>query len=491
MSDYLAFDLGAESGRAVIGTINDNRINISEIHRFSNIQIEDSGHIYWDIPYLFGELRKSLSIAVDIGYNELNGIGIDTWGVDYGIIGKDQRIMEAPYAYRDSRTNGMMEEVFKVIPEKDLYSLTGIQFMQFNTIFQIYGQINQNRDFFNNAESLLFMPDLLNYLMSGEVVSEYTIASTSQLLNIHNKIWEKEIFTKLELPLTIMPSIVQPGTVIGKLLPDIARETGLSTVDIIAPACHDTACAVAAVPAGRGNRAYISSGTWSLVGIETDEPIVNELSLENNFTNEGGVNGKIRFLKNMMGLWLLQGCMKIWSKDEKDINYGDLVKLAAESEPFKCIIDPDHNGFLNHPDMIEEITKFCRNTGQPIPETKGEVARCIFESLAFKYRIIIEQINLMIDESVDTIHIVGGGSQNLLLDQFTSNASGLPVSAGPVEATALGNIIVQAAAKNDIADIEEGRRIIAGSFPLEHFEPEDTDLWKDNYEKVKGLFSDR
>jgi rhamnulokinase len=488
-ANFLAFDFGAESGRAILGVLDGEKIVLEEIHRFPNVQIKESGHIHWNISSLFDELKKGLSSAANLGFKDLLGIGVDTWGVDFGLLGKDNQILGNPFAYRDSRTEGIMERAFELMPKEEMYSCTGIQFMQFNSIFQLLSMVLSKSPLLESCKMLLFMPDLFNFLLTGEKYSEYTIASTSQLLNAEKKEWESNIFEKLFLPMDIMAPLVPPGTIIGKLLPGIAREAGMSQIDVIAPACHDTACAVAAVPAKSSNWAYLSSGTWSVVGIEVDEPIINEITLKNNFTNEGGINQKIRFLRNTMGLWLLQRCIKSWEKKGESLTYGELTNLTEKTPAFKCFIDPDDRMFLNPEDMPTAIVEFCKKTQQPIPGEKGEYVRCIFESLALKYRFIIDRIKNMCKNPLDVLHIVGGGSQNELLNQFSANATGLPVVAGPVEATAAGNILIQAVTKKELTGIEEGRRLVSRSFPLKYYEPEFQEKWNEVYEKTKWMFT--
>ncbi len=486
---FIAFDFGAESGRAILGSLEGKKIRLEELHRFPNKQINISGHIHWDMTYLMEELKKGLRAAVESGYRELLGLGVDTWGVDFGLVGRDNQILGHPYAYRDSRTQGMMEKAFQLMPRERIYQSTGIQFMPFNSVFQLLSMVESGSPLLEQCQTLLFMPDLFNFLLTGQKCSEYTIASTSQLLNAKQKIWELEIFEKLGLPFDIMAPLVQPGTSIGRLRPEIAEETGTLSLDVIAPACHDTASAVAAVPAQSSNWAYLSSGTWSLLGVETDAPVITQDSLKNNFTNEGGVGGMIRFLRNTMGLWLLQRCLKTWQEQGDSLDYDELEGLALEEKEFKCFVDPDDQSFLNPPDMPAAIVEFCRKTGQPYPEKKGEFVRCILESLALKYRFLIEKINSMSPKPVEVLHIVGGGSRNELLNQFTANATGFPVIAGPVEATAAGNIMVQAIAKKILSGIEEGRKVIARSFPLKDFHPADQDRWSEVYNRVKGMFS--
>ncbi len=486
---FLAFDFGAESGRAILGILDRKKICLEEIHRFPNKQTSVSGHIHWDLSYLFGELKKGLKSAARKGHRELLGLGVDTWGVDFGLIGKDDRILEDPFAYRDKRTEGMMDRAFQLISREEMYARTGIQFMPFNSVFQLLSVVESQSALLDKIETLLFMPDLFNFLLTGQKLSEYTIASTSQLLNAQKRDWEPGIFEKLGLPAHIMAPIIQPGTSIGQILPEISQKTDISPVDVIAPACHDTASAVAAVPAHTANWAYLSSGTWSLLGVEVGEPVINEQSLKNNFTNEGGVGGKIRFLRNTMGLWLLQRCLKDWEKKGGSHDYDELAALAFNSQEFKSIVDPDDHTFLNPPDMPGAIAEFCRRTRQPVPEKKGEFVRCIYESLAFKYRFLVDKINAMCPEPVEVLHVVGGGSQNEMLNRFSADATGLRVTAGPAEATAVGNIIIQAITKNVVSSIEEGRKVVSRSFPLKTYEPQNKNKWNRVYEKIKGMFS--
>jgi rhamnulokinase len=487
-SKYLAADFGAESGRVIIGTLDNNIISLEEIHRFSNHQIMVQGRIYWDLLALFSELKKGLTAAAKTGHQDIRSIGIDTWGVDFGLIDHQGRLIGNPVCYRDSRTDGMMERTFKKISREKIYNLTGIQFMQLNTIFQLVSMVEEKNPQLQIADKLLFMPDLFNYLLTGKIVAEYSIASTSQLLNSETKFWEDEIFNKLNLPKNVMPEVVEPGSLVGQLLDDVAAEVGLNPVNVIAPAGHDTACAVAAVPAESGNWAYLSSGTWSLLGIESKKPIVNKESYKYGFTNEGGVDNTIRFLKNIMGMWLLEHSRRSWKKAGLMTDYDNLLNQASNVIPFQSIVNPDDPSFLNPPDMPEAIAGFCNKTGQNIPKTEGEFVRCILESLAFKYRFVIEMINSMRPIKVERLHIVGGGSQNKMLNQFIANATGIPISAGPIEGTAIGNIMMQAIADGKIKNINEGRKLVGSSFPVEHFEPQETESWDHHYQKIITLF---
>ncbi len=485
----MAFDLGAESGRAILAGLAKDKLILEEIHRFVNRPVQVLGHLHWDVLRLFDDMKQGMAQAASKANGQLLGIGVDTWGVDFGLTGRENLLLGNPYAYRDKRLDGIMPKAFAFMPKEEIYARTGIQFLQFNSIFQLFALAQENSPLLEVSERLLFMPDLFNLFMTGEVCSEYSIASTSQLLHAAHKTWEPELFNKLQLPMHIMPPIVPPGTVLGKLLPEIAAETGLGPVDVVAPACHDTASAVAAVPARGDNWAYLSSGTWSLMGIEAHEPIITEQTQENNFTNEGGVNQTIRFLRNIAGLWLLQGCRRSWERQGLTVGYDELLSAAKNAKPFKCIVNPDDAIFLNPPDMPTAIVEYCRSGQQPIPESKGEFVRCVLESLALKYRFIIDKISEMQAKRIDKLHIVGGGSQNDLLNQFAANATGLPVIAGPVEATAIGNILVQAIAKKELDSIEEGRQLVARSFPLRMFEPNDHEAWNAVYERFKRMFA--
>ena len=485
---FIALDYGAGSGRVLLGKISDKSINLEELHRFENPQIKVHGHIYWDLLRLFEELKTGLRNAALKGHKDIHGIGVDTWGVDFGFVGRDNVLLGNPYAYRDSRTDGMMEAAFSHLSKDDIYKYTGIQFMQLNSVFQLLSMVKVDHPLLDVAERILFMPDLFNFLMTGEKVSEYTMASTSQLMNAETKQWEANIFARLNLPIDLMGDIIQPGWVVGSLLPEIAKDVGLSHVDVIAPGCHDTASAVAAVPAKGENWAYLSSGTWSLLGIEASAPIINENSLKFNFTNEGGVGNTIRFLRNAMGLWLLEGVRNSWANQGDSLSYEKLVHLAEKATPFKCVIDPDNSAFLNPTDMISAIDWYCLQNKINKPETQGEYVRTIFESLALKYRWIVEKINSMRITPMEKLYIVGGGCQNQLLNQFTANATGIPVYAGPVEATGLGNIMMQGIAKGIISSINEGRELVANSFPSKTYEPKETKLWNEIYKSVENRF---
>lgn len=470
VSKYLAIDLGAESGRVIVGIFDGQQIRLEEVHRFPNKQVKIFNGNYWNVLSLFEEIKKGLLLAVEKGYGDIESIGIDTWGVDFGLIDKNGQLLGMPHTYRDSRTDGIPEKVYEKISSDEIYGITGIQLMQINSLYQLYSLKLFNKELLNNCSKILFMPDLFNYLLTGVMKSEYTIASTSQMVNSKTRSFDEKIFSELGIPKNITAPIVEPGTVIGKLLPEIAKEVGLNEVDVIAVGCHDTASAVAAVPAEGKDWAYLSSGTWSLIGIETDEPVI-ELSLKNNFTNEGGVGGKTRFLHNTMGLWFIQALRKSWGGKGDTLTYEEITELASVAKEFAAVIEPDDKLFLNPEDMVEAIEKYCEQTNQDKPKTKGEFARVVLESLALKYKMILEKIENVSNKKIEKLHIVGGGSQNELLNQLTANAAKKKVLAGPVEATALGNVIVQAIAKNKIESLNKAREIVSNSFPLKTYTP--------------------
>ncbi|MBN2103348.1 rhamnulokinase [bacterium] len=484
---YIAADFGASSGRIMLAEI-DRSIRLKEIHRFPNHQILNLGHYQWDLLGLFHELKTGLSKITNAGHREIAGIGVDTWGVDFGFVGRNNVILCNPYCYRDSRSQGMMEIAFEKFSRTEIYSATGIQFMALNSVYQLLSMVESGHPVLDAAESLLFMPDLFHFLMTGERRSEYSIASTSQLLNAQARQWDALIFEKLNLPRHLMAEIVDSGTVIGNLRQEIREETGLTIKRVIAPASHDTAAAVAAVPASDKNSwAYLSSGTWSLLGVELQAPLINADTLERNYTNEGGVRSTIRFLKNVTGMWLVEECRRKWQKDG-DISYESLLNEADQSPPFQSLLNVDNPDFMNPPDMVKAIQAFCRRSNQPVPETRGQFIRSILESLALRYRQVIEDINHLQGKPVEILHVVGGGSQNAMLNQFTADATGIPVIAGPVEATALGNVITQAVAAGQLDSIEQGRALIARAFPMQEFLPQKTERWDEASHRYQDIF---
>ena len=483
---FFAVDLGATSGRTIIGTLADGKVRLEELTRFPNNLIETGGHFYWDIYALYFEIIKGLKAAVRRGL-QVESIGIDTWGVDFVCVGDDGALLRNPLSYRDPHTFGAMEEYFaNAVPKEDVYKATGIQFMNFNSLFQLYVMKRDGNTALKHAEKILFVPDALSWMLTGEEVCEYTIASTSQLLNPVTKELDARLLSSLGLGRDLFGRMVMPGTRIGTLTEEVQKMTGLGPVPVIAVAGHDTASAVAAVPAKDEYFAYLSSGTWSLMGIETKEPIINNVSYERNFTNEGGVEGTTRFLKNICGMWLLERCRKEWG-DDAPADYGVLLSEAMKVPAFQSLINPDNPVFANPADMQGAIKEYCRATGQHVPEGYAEICRCIFESLALRYRQVAGYLKEMASFPIDTLHIIGGGSLNEYLNQFTANATGLTVLAGPQECTALGNIMLQAKAAGAVGGIFDMRRIIAESVTMKRYEPQDKALWDEAYEKFKEL----
>jgi rhamnulokinase len=477
---FLAFDIGAESGRALLGNLKDNKIELKEIHRFPNGMMNVLGHYHWNIYRLYEEIQKSLEICAIEEKVMPEAIGIDTWGVDYALLAKDGSILEVPFAYRDPRTNSAIEEFFTIVPRKKIYELTGNQFLQFNTLFQLYAAKRDKSPILEMATDLLFMPDVLNYMITGIKKSEFTYATTSQLYNPMKNDWEDELFKALDISRSIMQEIVSPGTILGDLHEAICRQVGIDPLPVIAVAAHDTGSAIAAIPAAGTNWAYISSGTWSLMGIESAKPLISPKTLEYNLTNEGGVGYTFRVLKNIMGLWLLQQCRKSWS--DQNYDYGTLVELAKTASPFKAFLDPEAPDFLNPDDMPTAIAGYCRRTGQYEPASHAEVVRMILESLALKYRFTLDQLKDVSPFNIEKIYIIGGGVQNKTLCQFTANATGLPVIAALVEGTAVGNIMVQAMALGYVNSLREIRKVIGNSFEPTVYEPQQVQQWENAYD---------
>ena len=481
---FLAFDLGASGGRAILGSLTGEKLTLTEVHRFTNQMLLLHGHYYWNIFSLFSELKTGLAKCVREMQIQPESIGIDTWGVDYALVTADGQLAGLPFAYRDKRTDESMKQFFELLPMKETYLLSGIQFMQFNTLFQLFSALRSGLETMKIASSLLFTPDVLNFLFTGIRKNEYTIASTSQMLKAGKPEWEFRLFDVAGIPHDLVEEIILPGSVLGSLLPEVCAETGSEAVPCIAVASHDTASAIAAVPAAEGTWAYISSGTWSLMGIESPQPQVSEETLTQNFTNEGGVDGTTRFLKNIMGLWLIQECKRQWDA-ESTLSWSDIVELSRSATPFVSLVDPDDLSFLNPGDMPAAICAFCEKSGQPVPSGKAAIARCIYESLALKYKFTLEQIEKMIKKPVEKIHIIGGGANNRFLCQLTANATGLPVLAGPVEATAIGNILMQARGLGYVESLSEMRKIVSDSFGMIQYLPVNTQQWEENYLRFK------
>ena len=485
MSHYLAFDLGAESGRAILGTLESGRLTLEEIHRFPNTPVRVFSSLYWDTLRLWHEIQQGLRIAGRERQTALDGIGVDTWGVDFALLDAAGALLENPRHYRDARNNGMMDAVFKVVPREEVFAQTGIQFIQINSLYQLYAMRLAGSPALACAHTLLMTPDLFNYWLTGVAKSELTIASTSQFYNPQRAGWATELFDRLDLPKRILPEIVAPGTCLGPLVPQIAEASHLSAVPVYATGSHDTASAVAASPAEGDSWCYISSGTWSLMGVEIDKPVIDARSLSLNLTNEMGACGKTRLLKNIAGLWLLQECRRAWALTGREYSYDELTTMATSAPPFSAVIDPD--AFLEPDDMPAKISAHCRATGQPAPESVAATARTIFESLALRYRDVLESLESLLGRRFGTIHIVGGGSRNRVLNQFVADACGCTVIAGPAEATAMGNVLIQAMGAGELSGLSAVREIVRRSCELETFTPKPAAAWDRAYEKFREV----
>lgn len=478
---YLAFDFGAESGRAVLGTMHAGVLSIREVHRFPNDPVESGGSLHWDVLRLWFEVRKALASIEEDG---LSSIGVDTWGVDYALLGEKGELLQNPYHYRDRRTQGVMEEVFRVVPREKIYAATGIQFMSINTLYQLIAAKRDTPSLLKSARHLVTMPDLFNYWLTGKTVCEFTNATTTQMVDPTTRDWARPLMESLGLPTTLPAPIVEPGSTIGTLLPGIARCASLTGTSMIAPAAHDTGSAVAAISA-RDGTAFLSSGTWSLLGTELDAPVLTADALRLNFTNEGGVCGTTRLLKNVMGLWMLQSCRQCWTEQGKAFEYRELMEMATREPAFRRLVDPDDELFLRPTDMPAAIDQFCARTNQPPPSGPGPYVRAILESLAFKYRLVLRDLEQVSGRRMKQIRVIGGGSKNRLLNQFTADATGRQVLAGPAEATAIGNIAIQILATGGASSLQEVRSIVDRSFPTEIFEPTETDKWDLEYERFQ------
>jgi rhamnulokinase len=474
--NFLAFDLGAESGRAIAARFDGDRLALEEVHRFPNRPVRVFGHLYWDVLRLFDEMKRGLAAAG----RELVSLGVDTWGVDFGLLGPDGALVENPFHYRDARTNGVMEKLFTVVPRQEVFERTGIQFMQLNTLYQLYALHLERPHALEQSRTLLMMPDLFHYWFTGRIAAEYTIATTTQFYDPRRRDWSHDLLEPLGLPARILPQIVPPGTLLGPLLDSVAGEAGVPSIPVVAPASHDTGSAVAAVPAHGGDWAFLSSGTWSLLGAEVPEPIINARTLDLNFTNEGGAFGTIRLLKNISGLWLLEECRREWARQGSNLGYAELCEAALAAPPFTALLDPDDPSFLSPGDMPAKIAAYCGRTNQPAPQNPGATTRVIFESLALKYRAVLRSLDQIRGRPTRVLHIVGGGSKNALLCQFTADATGVPVIAGPEEATAIGNVLLQALALGHLKSPSEARELVRRSWKPRTYDPsESRNIWED------------
>lgn len=467
----LAFDFGASSGRAIIGEFDGKSFQMEEIHRFTNDPVMVNGTFYWDILRLFHEIKTGITKAIHAG--GFDAIGIDTWGVDFGLLDKNGNLLQNPVHYRDSRTDGMPEKLFSVVPKEEVYNETGIQIMKFNTIFQLFTIAQKEPELLERAETMLFIPDLFAYFLTGVKKAEYSIVSTSQIMNPNTGDWTYDLLEKLGVPTSILPEIIDAGSIYGMLSDDICEELGAPKVPVIAVCTHDTASAVVSVPSEEKDFIYISCGTWSLFGTELDKPIISKASEELNVTNEGGYDRTVRFLKNIMGTWLIQESRRQWIREGFEVTFADLEKEALACEPFKCFIDPDCLDFEKPGNLPKRVQEFCERTGQYVPQNRGEIMRCIYESLAMKYRYAFNAIREVTGKTYNTIHMLGGGTKDRLLCQMTADSCNVKVVAGPIEATATGNIAVQLIALNEISGLKEARKIVKDSVEPKEYDVKD------------------
>lgn len=488
---YLAVDLGAESGRLMAGYFNGGTVRLEELHRFPNGGVNIGNTLRWDVLGLWREIQKGLSQAASLDV-DVKSVGVDSWGVDYVLMSDNDELIGHPWHYRDARNNGMVELAMQRVPREEIFAGTGLQFMQINSLYQLLAMRQQHPQMLDQAGRFLMIADYFHWCLCGSRVVEFTNATTTQMLHPGTRDWSIELLRKLDIPTDILGDIVNPGTSLGKLRGEIADSTGLGRIDVVAPATHDTGSAVAAVPTentGQPNWAYISSGTWSLMGVEVQDAILTPAALEQNVTNEGGIDGTYRLLKNIMGLWLVQESKRSFERSGQQLDYAQITAMADAATPFQSMVDPDHSDFLSPEDMPTAIRERCRATGIVVPETDGEVIRTALESLALKYRVVLEGFEKLTGVRVEVIHIVGGGCQNALLNQLTANACQRPVIAGPVEATAMGNILVQARGAGEIASLADIRDIVRASCEIQRFEPQDQAAWTEANEKFRQLLN--
>lgn len=487
--DTLAIDLGAESGRAILGHFDGRRLALADVHRFPNGPVRLPDGLHWDVLRLWSDIKAGVAKSARDCGPRLASIGIDTWGVDYALLDRHGALIGNPYHYRDDRTDGMVEAAFQRVSREAIFEQTGIQFMQLNTLYQLYAMVAQGSPALAIAETFLTIPDLFNYWLTGGKACEFSHATTTQCYDPRQKDWAWPLLQALNIPRRIFPEVAPSGTVRGLLLPHVAEETGAAGVRVVAPACHDTSSAVVAVPAQRPGFAWISSGTWSILGVEAPEPIITPESLRHNFTNEGGAGNTFRFCKNITGLWLVQECRRWWATHGQELTYTQLTQMAADARPFTCLIDPDHGDFLKPGDMPARIRAYAVQTGQTAPETQGEIVRSALEGIALKYRYVLETAEELLGQRLDPIHIVGGGAQNRLLSQFTADAAGRPVLTGPVEATAMGNCLMQAIALGHLGSLWDARAVVRSSTEVLTFEPGARAGWDDAYARFLRLVS--
>jgi len=487
MTTMAAVDLGAQSGRVALGRFDGERLTLTELHRFANISVRAHGTLYWDALRLYESVLEGLGAAARETGGDVDSVGVDTWGVDFALLDSAGRLMANPVHHRDARHERGVGAVLERVPARELYERTGIQLMPINTVFQLGAMAAEDDEQLERAESLLLLPDLIHYWLSGERTCEFTNATTTACLDPQSGAWARDMLELVGIPARLFPDVVPPGTTVGTLREDVVEETRLAGARVIAPATHDTASAVAAVPLLRPGAAYISAGTWSLVGLEVARPLIDDRTFAANLTNEGGVGGTFRLLKNVTGLWLLHECRRAWSLDGRDVSFDELVALAEGAEQLCSLVDPDNSVFAAPGDMPERIREFCARTGQPVPESVGAIARCALESIALGHARAVALLRDVTGEAPPELHIVGGGARNRLLCQWTADATGLPVLAGPAEATVIGNLAVQAIALGEIRSLEEARLVVRASIPLTSYEPGAGSAWNEAGARFEAL----
>lgn len=487
MKHVLAFDYGASSGRAILGSFDGNRLQLKEIHRFSNDPVMVGNSLYWDILRLYHEMKQGILKGHQEVQGNISSIGTDTWGVDFGLLDKNDVLLGNPFHYRDSRTEDMIDEALKVVSRNRIYQDTGIAFQKFNTLYQLLSMVKSRSTMLERAETLLFVPDLLAFFLTGNKACEFTISSTSQMLLAGRGTWAYDLLNELGIPVEILPEIIDAGNVAGTLQKSIQDELGVKEIPVIAVASHDTGSAVISAPLDHADDAYISSGTWSLLGIESEKPIINDTTLNLNYSNEGGINRIARLLKNIMGLWVYQECRRAWNKEGISVSFDQMDALAEAAAPFQAYIDVDDEAFYSPGKMPQKVIAYCEKTGQKAPTDMGSVVRIVQESLALKYRSVVEGLEEITGRKVPVLHIVGGGCKNMMLSQFTANILNRPVTAGPIEATAIGNVMSQLIALKEVDDLHQAREVVKQSFPTETYQPENTDQWEEAYAQYKQV----
>ncbi len=489
---YLAVNLGASSGRVVAGEFTGQRLKLEEVSRFENGGVLANDRLYWDLLNQWRHIKDGLRAGCAKYGERVISVGVDTWGVDFGLLDAHNELLGNPVHYRDRRTEGLLDAAFEIVSREEIFAHTGLQFMQFNTLFQLFAMRRTASPILDAAQSLLMIPDLYHWLLSGEKSNEYTDATTTQFFDPQQNNWALPLLERFEIPTGLLGPVSQPGTRLGPIRASVASEIGATGIQVVLPGSHDTASAVMAVPANstpgrKPHWCYISSGTWSLMGVEVGAPVVTDRCRELNFTNEGGVGGTIRLLKNIAGLWLVQQCRSVWQREGREYDWSQLTNAANGAAPLVSLVNPDDVRFVAPDNMPETLKQFCQETEQPVPESDGAVIRCALESLAMRYRMVVQWLEQLIEGPLETVHIVGGGTQNELLCQMTADACNRRVVTGPIEATAIGNLMMQAVANGDVGSIAEARAVIRGSFPMNEFVPTDPDPWDEAYDRFVKL----